>query len=264
MTAIESQSDPEYMALLESVRANPDDDAIRLIISDWLEENGEEERAEFIRVQIELAKNNPFGGGKKYGERRDWLRHREVHLLNLGPGGGGRICQSGNWWKWGGRDINLGRRDMSDSHRITRLFSRGFLAEVHLSCREFMGGTCDASDPRNGGICPQCKGTGHIEGVARELFLAHPITTVRLIDKRPGTFRGLACFFWEPGISFNDPRQLPFSLTESVKWESYFYGGLLIYRFDTEAAALDALSAACVSYGRSLVGLPALDTMKVS
>lgn len=40
---------------LQTIIANPDDDAPRLVFADWLEEQGECERAEFIRVQVELA-----------------------------------------------------------------------------------------------------------------------------------------------------------------------------------------------------------------
>lgn len=46
----------EREALLRAVCANPDDDTPRLVFADWLQENGEEARAEFIRVQIELAR----------------------------------------------------------------------------------------------------------------------------------------------------------------------------------------------------------------
>lgn len=42
-------------SLLAAVIASPDDDDVRLVYSDWLEENGQPERAEFIRVQIERA-----------------------------------------------------------------------------------------------------------------------------------------------------------------------------------------------------------------
>ncbi|QJW99786.1 TIGR02996 domain-containing protein [Frigoriglobus tundricola] len=35
---------------------NPDDDTPRLVFADWLQEHGEEDRAEFIRVQIELVR----------------------------------------------------------------------------------------------------------------------------------------------------------------------------------------------------------------
>jgi uncharacterized protein (TIGR02996 family) len=44
-------------ALLAAIQAAPDDDAPRLIYADWLEEHGDPDRAEFIRVQIEL---DPF------------------------------------------------------------------------------------------------------------------------------------------------------------------------------------------------------------
>lgn len=41
--------------LLAAVLANPADDHVRLVYADWLQENGQEDRAEFIRVQVELA-----------------------------------------------------------------------------------------------------------------------------------------------------------------------------------------------------------------
>lgn len=46
----------ERDALLRAVLADPADDTVRLAFADWLDENGESERAEFIRVQVELAK----------------------------------------------------------------------------------------------------------------------------------------------------------------------------------------------------------------
>jgi uncharacterized protein (TIGR02996 family) len=45
---------PIQQAFLRDIREHPDDDTPRLIYSDWLEENGQPERAEFIRVQCEL------------------------------------------------------------------------------------------------------------------------------------------------------------------------------------------------------------------
>ena len=44
----------ERDALLKAVCDHPDDDTPRLVFADWLQENGEEERAEFIRLQIQL------------------------------------------------------------------------------------------------------------------------------------------------------------------------------------------------------------------
>jgi uncharacterized protein (TIGR02996 family) len=45
----------ERDALLRAVCENPDDDTPRLVFADWLQENGEEWRAEFIRLQVRLA-----------------------------------------------------------------------------------------------------------------------------------------------------------------------------------------------------------------
>lgn len=41
--------------ILAAIIANPDDDGLRLVYADWCEDAGQAERAEFIRVQIELA-----------------------------------------------------------------------------------------------------------------------------------------------------------------------------------------------------------------
>lgn len=46
--------------LLAAILANPDDDTVRLVFADWLEESGEADRAEFIRVQVELDKGEQF------------------------------------------------------------------------------------------------------------------------------------------------------------------------------------------------------------
>src|SRR5262249_42018480 len=41
---------------LDNMISNTEDDAPRLIFTDWLDENGQNERAEFIRVQVELER----------------------------------------------------------------------------------------------------------------------------------------------------------------------------------------------------------------
>ena len=42
-------------ALLRAVRDNPDDDTVRLVYADFLDEQGDADRAEFIRAQVALA-----------------------------------------------------------------------------------------------------------------------------------------------------------------------------------------------------------------
>jgi uncharacterized protein (TIGR02996 family) len=61
----------ERDALLRAVCANPDEDTPRLVFADWLDEHGEAERAEFIRLQIGLARGNADAA----------LREREKALL---------------------------------------------------------------------------------------------------------------------------------------------------------------------------------------
>jgi len=65
-------------AFLQTILEAPDDDTARLIFADWLEERGESERAELIRVQCELARlpeDNP-----RHPHYAEW-KAREQALL---------------------------------------------------------------------------------------------------------------------------------------------------------------------------------------
>jgi uncharacterized protein (TIGR02996 family) len=62
---------PFLLALL----ADPDDDTLRLALADWLDENDQSPRAEFVRVQIELAR------GVRDRDRRRELELRQRDLL---------------------------------------------------------------------------------------------------------------------------------------------------------------------------------------
>lgn len=57
---------------IASIQDAPEDDVPRLVFADWLEENGESARAEFIRVQCELARLPTFD-----------TRYPELHLRQL-------------------------------------------------------------------------------------------------------------------------------------------------------------------------------------
>jgi uncharacterized protein (TIGR02996 family) len=101
----------EYEAFLRAIAASPEDDAPRLVFSDWLEENGDPHRAEFIRVQCELASS------KLAKKRRHALRVRERALLD---------ARRQEWCQ----EIGLPVEDVS--------FERGLIARVRLS--EWDGG----------------------------------------------------------------------------------------------------------------------------
>src|SRR5262245_41171049 len=59
--------------LLADICANPEDDTPRLVYADWLEEHGEPERAEFIRLQIRLAQRPEDDPRYELGQRQDDL-----------------------------------------------------------------------------------------------------------------------------------------------------------------------------------------------
>jgi uncharacterized protein (TIGR02996 family) len=70
-------SRPEEAGFLQDILAHPDDDAPRLVYADWLDDHGEETRAEFIRLQIELAQL------EEWDARRPGLEQRQKRLLKL-------------------------------------------------------------------------------------------------------------------------------------------------------------------------------------
>jgi uncharacterized protein (TIGR02996 family) len=63
---------PDEQAFIAAVAATPDDDAVRLVFADWLEDRGDTDRAEFIRVQCELARLEPADA-----------RYPDLHLRQL-------------------------------------------------------------------------------------------------------------------------------------------------------------------------------------
>ena len=64
----------EREARLRAVCENPDDDTPRLVLADWLQENGDEPRAEFIRVQVEQSRLKP-------GTVPDWKCYSRARKL---------------------------------------------------------------------------------------------------------------------------------------------------------------------------------------
>lgn len=79
-------------ALLAEILANPGEDTPRLVYADWLDENGQAERAEFVRVQCWLWANPSCGSctgpewsaGKPCQEcdKREAYRERQRQLWN--------------------------------------------------------------------------------------------------------------------------------------------------------------------------------------
>ncbi len=98
--------------LLEDVLAHPKEDGPRLVYADWCEENGDLDRAEFVRVQVELAKL-PQGDGRCRSLK---ARERELLARHKAP--------------WCERLPEWARRDC--------LFRRGFVAAVRATAADFL------------------------------------------------------------------------------------------------------------------------------
>ena len=90
---------PEHAAFLNAILERPDDDLPRLVYADYLDESGFAERAEFIRVQIELARLEPTD------DRFAGLTRREAELLREGVG----------WYVPGVRGVQTFRRGFVES-----------------------------------------------------------------------------------------------------------------------------------------------------
>jgi uncharacterized protein (TIGR02996 family) len=73
----------QEQAFLRAVCDNPHDDAVRLIFADWLDEHGQPERAEFIRLQIERARVPEWDRRRLECERR--CRDLWIHAYRALP-----------------------------------------------------------------------------------------------------------------------------------------------------------------------------------
>lgn len=263
----DSQTDE---ALHDYICRHPAEDDVRLAYADVLEERGEDERAEFIRVGVELAawerrNNEPLPAGKaamsvmrQYAAKIKDLRRREENLLER---------FGGDWLPlpWDSWDVSSepGAR-LTFSTRggpsAVVTFRRGFPADITLTAEAFAGGLCsgcrgtgdETSDGQ--GTCGDCHGTGRTPGHAAALFRAAPIEAVELSDKRPeyhlsGNGGMADRWSWFCAGLADDPATLPrelFSLLEGGA--SGMDGQRWVY--STESAAHDALAAAALLLGR--------------
>lgn len=210
-------------ALLRDVLEHPDEDAVRLIYADWLADQGDMDRAEFVREQIANArqytatKHVPATGNPELAivERMpDFLRLPGESIDNFGWNGTGatRIeYDSGAEAEW----------------------SRGFVHRVELPLAEFVR-----------------------DGVAAAIFSAHPVQEVRLTDR-------VCCPLYVTVYSWvtsrDEPAEDEFEVPEALWNLLTGWIALGCNKCYSSPAEADAdLSAACVKYGRRVAGLEAV------
>ncbi len=69
----------EERGLLKAIRAEPEDDARRLVYADWLDDHGQDERAELVRVQLAIERDGP--SAPLLARERDLLTRRAAEWL---------------------------------------------------------------------------------------------------------------------------------------------------------------------------------------
>lgn len=265
----------ELEAIHAAILREPGEDLHRLAYADRLDERGHEgdrERAEFIRVQVELAKTDPHqpghdwdlyarAAGTKYKCRRESLAERELILAN--------------WKAWVPRLSSGDTYELVLSDRWTYrdtpavAFTRGFVAEVRCDLATLLGGACRCNH-RDGLVydglgavnCPHCGGKGTTPGIAAELFARHPVVSVRVTDMKPDeVIAPTGNFIWWREVGRVDwaawvPPDVFDAFPDPPRAESH--NGLVDWHihYPTAEAANLALSAAVVAYCRGRAGLP--------
>lgn len=143
----------EQELLLRAIRSQPDDDTTRLAYADWLDENGDAARAEFVRVQCRLA---ALGHGPMW----PYAGHADAEQLAYGLKGEAVALARRQAELWEeNRDEWLGELPPLPGSFV--LFHRGFAAAVVV---EHPGGL--------------------VRGGER-LFASSPVTRVVFRDCRP-------------------------------------------------------------------------------
>src|SRR5215471_8027728 len=82
---------------VQALLDDPDDYTTRLVFADWLEEHGNAARAEFLRVQTELARWVP-----DLRRRTELLARQRQLLAEHGTEWQGRLAPFCTDWRWRG------------------------------------------------------------------------------------------------------------------------------------------------------------------
>ncbi len=101
----------DHDALLHAIGEHPEEDTPRLMFADWLDENGEPDRADFVRNQVELARldlNDPA--------RAPLVRKNARYLTHFAP-------------QWKAELPHIDKIDWGD-------FNRGLIEEVQAANEE--------------------------------------------------------------------------------------------------------------------------------
>lgn len=175
--------------ILAAVLANPQDDVVRKAYADWCRENGQEQRADFVEVQLELAKLPTVPKTDAEIGSADW--HVRMHEFTIPPprqpchwcdlrkceGHLWSVIDKGQFVPWHRGPIGYSFSGppvvkLSLGEAALRLRTRrGFVSEVrYCTLRQWFARPCDRRP-----------GTG----LGPEIVKCCPVEFVQLADKSP-------------------------------------------------------------------------------
>lgn len=323
----------EENALLRQILENPGDDTARLVMADWWDEHGQPERAEFCRVQCELAANvaegvDPArhlelliqsGYPSDHPTLKEWRRfsalsRRDRELLAVAHPEWLPPLPDGHKWVWGtppGGKLTVGWVRLAEPiSTVEFFFRRGFVESVTCTAAVWCGGPCgrcnasghthncvecgsawkinratidyphetwsmasqyerpgsccDSRQMRtNAASCSDCDGTGVTPALGPLVVAAQPVTGVVLTDRRPAHYSGQDQLWgWYGHLPDTPPEDVQDFWLPPALFDRLPTGVKTNYgrsdvgrRYPTEAAALVALSRACVDWARAEAGL---------
>lgn len=233
-------------SFLMDICDNPHDDGLRLICADYYEENGEEARSEFIRLQIEAApiekwlddnaesKARPF----QHLDRLEEIEKRTDELL----------FQHGHRWctpfaRAVGIHALTHHGHSKGVGAIAWAWKRGFINELHLPLQAFL------------------------RGKHKEIITAAPLEIIKLTDRKPHHFTGnidvterhMWQWYGHAEEMYAEPHRLPKNIID-ILYKARPEGHLNKYKdaesqttnvyYDTQKQAEKALSDAALAWMR--------------
>ncbi|VTU01329.1 Repeat-companion domain protein OS=Isosphaera pallida (strain ATCC 43644 / DSM 9630 / IS1B) GN=Isop_0391 PE=4 SV=1 [Gemmataceae bacterium] len=193
-------------ALLAAIIANPDDDTPRLVYADWLDENGQPERAEFIRLQL-LSGYTIEQDNRQYdlleANRKAWSAHSPQSPPDR---------RGGELWEW--------------------VFERGMVEGIFCEADTFLENwprLTTATPIRH--LALYDAGAGHLEDLARLCW--KPLPTTLVLGDHPNAAIG---YSWGPGAGPGLVAGIRSELARNVRY-------LLLSMYDISDNVVDSLLA---------------------